>query len=94
VTFPARVTDEFTAWWLVVDEETATRVAAAVEMLEEQGPTLGRPLVGRIELARQHGRRYSFPGSLLELRVGSVRILFTFDANRTPVLLLATTSTR
>jgi hypothetical protein len=92
MSFPARATDEFAAWWRGLDEVDANRVAAAIELLEERGPALGRPMVGRIEMAaaaKSARRSYADIGwTLSELRIGSIRVLFTFDANRTPVLLL------
>lgn len=67
-------------------------IVDAVDVLAETGPTLGRPLVDRIELEPDHrdltgvfGRR------LKELRpLGTdVRILFTFAPDRTLILLYA-----
>ena len=37
-------TDEFEAWWNDLTEEEQESIDAAVEILEERGPTLGRPL--------------------------------------------------
>ncbi len=45
-------TDEFEGWWAGLDEDEQERVTAAVEILEEHGPTLGRPLVGTISRSR------------------------------------------
>jgi hypothetical protein len=61
-------------------------VAAAVDLLEVDGPALGRPLVDSIE--------GSTVRNLKELRPGSqgrseIRILFAFDPERQAVLLLA-----
>lgn len=67
-------------------------IVDAVDVLAEVGPSLGRPLVDRIELEPDHhdlaplfGRR------LKELRpLGTdIRILFTFAPDRTLVLLHA-----
>ena len=71
---------------LARDADTAQQVAAAIDVLEAQGPTLGRPLVDRIKGGGVH--------HLKELRPGSaggseVRILFAFDPKRRAVLLLA-----
>jgi hypothetical protein len=54
-------TDEFRFWWeaLTVDQQVA--VTARVELLEQHGPSLGRPTVGEIEGSRI--------GNLKELRV-------------------------
>ena len=36
------VTDEFTAWWLTLNEDEQASVTAGVQLLEEHGPSLGR----------------------------------------------------
>jgi len=69
-----------------LDSTTYELVIAALELLEERGPTLGRPLVDSIR-----GSRHS---NMKELRPGSsghseVRVLFAFDPSRRAILLLA-----
>jgi hypothetical protein len=81
--------DEVREWYLTLvdeDPDTAERVTAAIDLLEERGPALGRPLVDRI--------KGSSLANLNELRPGSsgrseVRILFAFDPLRRAVLLAA-----
>ncbi|MFD4634147.1 type II toxin-antitoxin system RelE/ParE family toxin [Streptomyces sp. NPDC058284] len=76
-------------WMLTLAEEdsvSADLVEAAVDMLAEHGPSLGRPLVDRLTGCRTH--------NLKELRPGSsgrteVRILFVFDSARQAILLVA-----
>jgi len=68
------------------DPESAERVAAALDLLEERGPSLGRPLVDTLQ--------GSTVPNLKELRPGSsgrseVRILFAFDPLRQAILLSA-----
>ncbi|MEH0471175.1 type II toxin-antitoxin system RelE/ParE family toxin [Streptomyces sp. B21-097] len=68
------------------DRETVRLIAAAIDVLESQGPALGRPLVDTV-----HGSELRH---LKELRPGSsgsseVRILFAFDPARRGVLLVA-----
>jgi hypothetical protein len=53
---------------------------AAVRLLEQRGPGLGRPLVDSIE-----GSRHA---NMKELRVGTIRVLFAFDPTRTAILLI------
>ncbi|MEW2068799.1 type II toxin-antitoxin system RelE/ParE family toxin [Streptomyces sp. NPDC007346] len=76
-------------WLLELAEEdpvTADLVEAAVDMLADSGPALGRPLVDRLQGCRIH--------NLKELRPASsgrseVRILFAFDPGRRAILLVA-----
>jgi hypothetical protein len=83
------LTDEVAEWLAGLNDEdpgTAARVAAAIEMLSHEGPTLGRPLVDTI--------KGSQIANLKELRPGSsgrqkIRILFAFDPWRQAILLVA-----
>ena len=45
-------TDEFEAWWNNLSVEEQEEINAKVELLEERGPTLGRPHVDRIHQSR------------------------------------------
>ena len=75
-------TDEFEAWWLTLSEEQQEQIVAAVELLEERGPALGRPVVETLS-----GSNLS---NLKELRVskeGALRMLFIFNPPRQAVLL-------
>ncbi len=38
-------TDTFGSWWEKLTEDEQDRVTSAVELLEQSGPALGRPLV-------------------------------------------------
>ncbi|MDH6575774.1 type II toxin-antitoxin system RelE/ParE family toxin [Kitasatospora sp. MAP5-34] len=76
-------------WYLRICEEdpkTANGILEALDLLAEEGPTLGRPTVDRIHRSRLH--------NLKELRPGSgggteVRLLFVFDAEREAIVLVA-----
>ena len=73
-------------WLLGLDDDSYDQVAAAIDLLSEVGPTLGRPLVDRIKSSTLH--------HLKELRPGSaggteIRVLFIFDPARRAVLLVA-----
>ena len=63
---------EVSAWILDLPDDTYDRVEAAIDMLAEFGPRLGRPLVDCIAGSRHRNMK--------ELRVGSCRILFAFDS--------------
>jgi hypothetical protein len=75
-------TDEFEVWWNGLGEDEQEAIVAAVEVLGQRGPTLGRPLVDTI----QHSRH----PNMKELRPlgGAIRILFAFDPRRVAILLI------
>jgi len=82
-------TDEVDEWLVRLgkeDPDSANQVAAAIDILAREGPTLGRPLVDRVK-----GSDYK---NMKELRPGSsgnteIRILFAFDPTRAAILLVA-----
>lgn len=81
--------DEVEEWFLDLardDPDGAEQVEAAINVLEFEGPTLGRPLVDRIKGSDLHHMKELRPGS-----TGSteIRILFAFDPNRRAILLVA-----
>lgn len=78
--FEIEATDDAEAFLMDLDERTFKRVAAAIDQLAAKGPALGRPLVDQIKGRRHH--------NLKELRVGTVRIIFAFDPERTGLLLV------
>ncbi len=75
-------TDEFGAWFSTLSRAERRMVFGAVERLEEEGPTLGRPFVDTLQ-----GSLYA---NMKELRPrgGNLRILFAFDPRRVAILLL------
>lgn len=83
------LTDEVRDWIAKLaahDQETTILVRAAIRVLSDDGPALGRPLVDTVK-----GSRIK---NLKELRPGSsgrseVRILFAFDPHRQAILLVA-----
>jgi hypothetical protein len=82
VSWEAVYTDEFEAWWSTLSNEQQEQIDAAVEVLEERGPALGRPLVDTLA--------GSSLNNLKELRVskhGTLRILFIFNPLRQALLL-------
>ncbi len=83
------LTDEVDQWLddLATSDRTSYElVVAAIEVLADVGPNLGRPLVDRIKGSRLHNLKELRPGS-----AGSseVRVLFTFDPWRSAILLVA-----
>jgi hypothetical protein len=78
--FEVEHSEAFEGWYVSLTDAESDRVDAAVAMLRERGPGLGRPLVDTLE-----GSRIA---NLKELRTGSMRILFAFDPRRTAILLV------
>ena len=54
-----------------------------VDLLSDQGPDLGRPVVERIHSSRHHNMK-----ELRAARGGALRVLFMFDPRRQVILLL------
>src|SRR5919108_1617526 len=75
-------TDQFGEWWADLTENEQEAVTAAVNVLERQGPALGRPLVDTIKQSRH--------ANLKELIVpaSNIRVLFAFDPRRAAILLV------
>jgi hypothetical protein len=80
---------EVEEWFLAIcndDPATAEQITAAIDLLAETGPTLGRPAVDRIKGSALHNLKELRPGSA---GTTEVRILFAFDPQRQAVLLTA-----
>jgi len=63
VAWDVRLLVEVEDWILGLDEETYDQVAAAIDLLADVGPVLGRPLVDRIEGSKVHNLKELRPGS-------------------------------
>jgi len=74
------------AWLEQVDDATYELVIAALELLAERGPHLGRPLVDSVKGSRHHNMKEQRPGSTGRTEL---RVLFAFDSQRTAVALVA-----
>lgn len=80
---------EVEAWFLELcrsDAASADLVAEAVDLLSEQGPALGRPLVDRLKGSRFHHMKELRPGST---GTSELRLIFAFDPAREAVFLVA-----
>ena len=74
-------TDEFAEWFGTLDADSQEDIAGALELLADEGPQLGRPLVDTVVASRH--------ANMKELRPSrSIRILFAFDPRRMAILLL------
>lgn len=54
---------EVNEWNEQLDPETKVLVGAALDLLEERGPSLGRPLVDKVYGAQLHNLKELRPGS-------------------------------
>jgi len=73
------------SWLDEQDDATVACIFAALELLQESGPTLGRPLVDSLAdttMSNLKELRPASPGN------SEIRIIFAFDPNRKAVLLL------
>ena len=77
------VTNEFLDRWSTLSIEQQEAVTDRVDVLSEQGPDLGRPIVDRI-----HSSRHQSMKELRAARGGALRVLFGFDPRRQAILLL------
>lgn len=81
--FEVNYVEEFEDWWNELTVEQQEDVAARVELLEEHGPNLGRPVVDRVVSSR-----YTHMKELRCSSDGALRVLFAFDPRRQAVLLI------
>lgn len=73
-------------WLASLDDGSRDQVVAAIELLEEHGPHLGRPLVDTVTASRHRNMKELRPGSAGR---SELRILFAFDPARHAILLVA-----
>jgi hypothetical protein len=76
---------ECEAWADHLIEADAEALLAAVNVLRDQGPTLGRPLTDSIKGSRHKNMKELRPGSTGRTEV---RVLFAFDRVRRAILLV------
>lgn len=77
--------DYIIPWLDQLDTDSVASIFAALEVLQEQGPSLGRPLVDTLKgtkLSNLKELRPTSPGST------EIRILFAFDPSRKAIMLL------
>jgi hypothetical protein len=75
-------TDQFERWWDQLSMEEQAAIDVTVEVLQERGPGLGRPLVDTVKGSRHANMKELRP------RGGFIRILFAFDPRRMAILLV------
>jgi len=81
VSWEVEFTDQAAEWLESLDDDYDA-MAGVIDLLEQDGPTLGRPAVDHIEASRHHNMK--------ELRSSGqyLRALFCFDPRRTAIILL------
>lgn len=72
-------------WAISLVQDDKEALLAAVNILRESGPTLGRPLVDTIKTSRHQNMKELRPGSTGRTKI---RVLFAFDTARSAILLL------
>ncbi len=78
---------ELIAGWLAsLDQGSREQVIAAIELLEERGPQLGRPVVDTVVASRHKNMKELRPGSTGR---SELRVLFAFDPERSAIMLIA-----
>lgn len=78
---------ELVAGWLAdLDDDSQVQVVAALELLEDRGPQLGRPVVDTVSGSRHKNMKELRPGSAGR---SELRVLFAFDPGRQAILLVA-----
>jgi hypothetical protein len=82
VTWTVLLLEEVEDWFFTLDDDATAAVAGAIDLLELEGPLLGRPTADRVKGSQYH--------SMKELRPAGtgIRILFIFDPQRQAILLL------
>jgi len=74
------------AWLLSLDQKSYEQVIAALELLAERGPSLGRPVVDSVVGSRHKNMKELRPGSSGRCEL---RVLFAFDPDRRAIMLVA-----
>lgn len=73
-------------WFGRLDSSSRAQVQAAIELLESEGPQLGRPLVDSVNGSAHKNMKELRPGSSGR---SELRILFVFDPDRKAIMLVA-----
>jgi hypothetical protein len=74
--------EEVEHWYFTLDPDSMAAVTGAIDLLELEGPTLGRPTVDQVNGSKFHNMKELRPAGT------SIRVLFIFDPQRQAILLL------
>jgi len=80
MTYTIAYTEGCQKWLYQLSASDRRRLIARLDLIEQLGPGLGRPVVETIKASRHQNMK--------ELRSGTVRVLFAFDPVRRAVLLI------
>ena len=72
-------------WLDTLDEDAVSMIFASLELLQEEGPNLGRPLVDTLTGTKIRNLKELRPASP---KGSEIRIIFAFDPKRSAVMLL------
>lgn len=75
----------FETWANSIGQSDAEALLAAIRVLRNHGPTLGRPLVDTVKSSRHKNMKELRPGSTGR---SEIRVLFAFDPKRRAILLV------
>lgn len=78
--------EHMASWLDSLDAASRVQVLAAIELLAEVGPQLGRPLVDSVKASAHKNMKELRPGSAGR---SELRVLFAFDPQRSAILLIA-----
>lgn len=84
-TWPVDFHPDCEKWADNLEQADAEALLAAIRVLRDHGPTLGRPLVDTVKGSRHKNMKELRPGSTGRTEV---RVLFAFDVEREAVLLV------
>ncbi|UOQ58761.1 type II toxin-antitoxin system RelE/ParE family toxin [Leucobacter allii] len=73
-------------WLASLDDDSRAQVVAAIELLEDRGPQLGRPIVDTVSSSKHRNMKELRPGSSGR---SELRVLFAFDPERSAIMLIA-----
>jgi hypothetical protein len=73
------------AWAGTLSRDDKEALLAAIRVLRDQGPALGRPLVDSVKASRHKNMKELRPGSTGRTKI---RVLFAFDVARRAILLV------
>ena len=72
-------------WLDALDEDAVSMIFASLELLQEEGPNLGRPLVDTLTGTKIRNLKELRPASP---KGSEIRIIFAFDPKRSAIMLL------